>query len=99
MTPLQLPPLVKDIFSNSFQRSRIYKREAGFDYSVVASHPTQMMMYRSMAVADNMMPFDGRIQNDVMLQHSYNLPAATVGVYRGGDFERRQPFHGSIVEY
>merc|ERR1712241_642396 len=38
---------------NNNERSRLFKREAGFDYNVVASHPTQTQMYT------NMLPFGG----------------------------------------
>merc|ERR1712226_845587 len=38
---------------NNNERSRLFKREAGFDYNVFASHPTQTQMYT------NMLPFGG----------------------------------------
>merc|ERR1712154_579280 len=38
---------------NNNERSRLFKREAGFDYNVVASPPAQTQMYT------NMLPFGG----------------------------------------
>jgi len=77
---------------NNSERSRLFKREAGFDYNVVASHPPQTKVYRMDNI--NMMPFGG---NRVMY---YERPAAMMQ-FRGRqqDIKRQMPVHQSIVEF